>query len=232
MERIEIKSSLCKLIGSVYSPKNKISKQILIGITGKGGPKERFKEIGEALSQKNITTISFDFSGRGESVTTNPPTTAQQIIDLKNLLTYAKENYPDSELNLIATSMGALSACALSEKFNIKRIILVAPAIMTESMMKMPFTEVPGAHTDEVKNLSLETFVNSPTIQGIKSFTGQVVLVKLLEDELIPTRYFDIFRENSLAASELKYFEIPGTHGILHDEDARPGLISLLKNLF
>ena len=229
MERIEIEGEYSKLVGVIHFPDNPPSKvKLLVGVTGKGGPKERFNEIGVALAKQEIVTVAFDFSGRGESKTVSTPATSQQIDDLRRLLEYLKVRFDDAEITIVATSMGALSACMLSREFDVAKLVLVAPTIIPDEMLEYPFTEVQG---DEIASKPMEELRSSKMIKEYSKFEGSVVLVQLTKDTAIPDSFFDIYKDSGKSFTNMEFCKIMCSHGILHDDEGRPKLISLLGKI-
>lgn len=226
LEQLKIPGDICSLAVSIHFPAEGSSKRLLVGLTGKGGPKERFFEIGQELSKRNITTISFDFAGRGESSTAMVPPTRQQILDLQYLFDYIQQRFGSTPFDVVATSMGSLSSCVLASKYAVRKLILVAPTIIPNRLLGKPFADVTA---EEVVGSSMQEFLESDTITGIKEFAGEVVLIRLLDDDVIPEKFFSIFEKNCSSAQLVKTHAIPGSHGVLHDEEHRPGLIELLR---
>lgn len=229
MERIEIEGKYSNLVGIIHFPENPpINAKILVGVTGKGGPKERLHEIGVALAKKGIVTVAFDFSGRGESRALSIPATSQQIDDLRRFLEYVNLRFNGAEITIVATSMGALSACMLSREFAIAKLVLVAPTIIPDEMLEYPFTEVNG---DEIASKSMEELRTSMMIEEYSKFEGSVVLVQLTGDTTIPNLFFDIYKNSGKRTRNIQFCKIVSSHGILHDEEGRPKLISLLGGI-
>jgi pimeloyl-ACP methyl ester carboxylesterase len=122
-----------RLSVTIIRPKKKLSHLVLFLFGGsliRG--KERFAEWQKKLAQKNISSVSFDYSGTGKSTGKFfASSLANRINETAAIIHWLKENFgPKIKLTLCGGSMGAYIALGVSIIFpkSIKNLILFCPA--------------------------------------------------------------------------------------------------------
>lgn len=125
----------------IYLPKEINIKSFVIACHGFGGDKEStaIALLAKELNKNNITVISFDFPGHGESeVLADKLTIRNCMYDINSVEKYIKETYGDVKIGIFATSFGAYITLLnlLENKSNYFTIVLRSPAICMDEVFK------------------------------------------------------------------------------------------------
>ncbi len=214
------------------------SKKILIFVHGFGTDKNEgfatFLNLAHYLKDDFIT-IRFDLSGYGKSEGEDYEFQFQKAAgDVDSVIRYAKRNYPNREIFIVAHSLGTFVVSILSPH-NIKKIV---------------FTSIPNANTDFVidtlkkRILSKGGSINendltlyprsSGVVQSIgkdfwrtlKSFSPveyikdlgdktKLRIYKPKNDDVLENKYFDEYK----VIENIEYIEVEGNHNFTNKED-------------
>ena len=125
----------------------------------------------------NITT--FDFSGHGESSGTLKKSSLQKrIFETKTAIDLYTTK---SQLTVCGTSMGGYIALTMLDYYNVKNLILFAPAVYNDEALALPFD---AGFTEAIRKP--KSWQKSSVLQSLENFTGNLLLVIGTQDEVIP----------------------------------------------
>lgn len=104
-------------------------KGIVIMFHGYSGSKSSLLPYSSEFNQKNYSTMLVDFMGSGGSSGNSTTLGYKESRDVKEAFDFVKVEYPDKEIILFGTSMGAVSIMKAIEEYNINpdKIILECP---------------------------------------------------------------------------------------------------------
>lgn len=118
----------CKL----FLPENGAIKRIILGVHGFAGDKESsmLSRLAESAASEETALISFDFPAHGESTQTEDSLTiANCVRDLLCVAEWAREQYPDAERYIFATSFGGYISLLCANELRDFSFVLRAPAV-------------------------------------------------------------------------------------------------------
>ncbi len=226
------------------------SNRILIFVHGFGTDKNEgfatFLDLANYLNNDFIT-IRFDLSGYGESEGDECEFQFQKAAgDVDSVIRYARRNYPDKEIFIVAHSLGTFVVSILSP----------------HKIKKTVFTSIPNSNTDfiiqEIKkriiskggeinenNLTFyprtsgvvqvigkdfwKTLKNFKPVDYIKEFADKTELriYKPKNDDVLENKYFDEYKD----IKNIEYIEVEGNHNFTKKED-RDNLFKSIKEFF
>lgn len=157
----------------------------------------RCKGLCELFFQKGIGSISFDFSGYGESSAHYPNTINKRVKEASQLI----DDFMGSNFSIAAFSMSGHVAIELSAKYKrrVDGLMLLSPAIYSDECTTLAF----GADFSKCIRQPFN-YLNSSMWQKICDYHGVVVLVTPEHDYVIPQEVFfkleecraDLYRVN------------------------------------
>ena len=138
----------------------------------------RFTRMRQALQQKKIPSLSFDFIGHGETggelLGGTLRSRTEQVIAIIDA-------YCQEPLTLIAASMSAYTAVRLTEVFSVRNLILLVPAFYTFTAYDTPF----GPFFSEVIRAPF-SWRESDAFQILERFRGNLLVIAAERDQVIP----------------------------------------------
>jgi pimeloyl-ACP methyl ester carboxylesterase len=226
------------------------SDRILIFVHGFGTDKNEgfatFLDLAHYL-RDDFTTIRFDLSGYGKSEGEDYEFQFQKAAgDVDSIIRYAKRNYPNKEIFIVAHSLGTFIVSILSPHMIQKTVFISIPNSNTDFIIEELKKRIisKGGKINE-NNLTfyprtsgviqvigkdfwrtLKTF--SP-VEYIKEFGDKTRLriYKPKNDDVLENKYFDEYKE----IKNIEYIEIGGNHNFTNKED-RNKLFYSIKNFF
>jgi len=129
MKEIEIESNSGTLSASVYESRDPTSVVVISSATGV--KQEYYKKFSQFVSDKNITVITFDYTGIGRSLKKpikQLKTTAEDWgkHDLEAVLSYTLTKYPNCKKTLIGHSIGGQLSGLAKSAMKLDKLVLVA----------------------------------------------------------------------------------------------------------
>lgn len=165
------------LVGDVMPPGSKPSWVILHGAGS--GNRERYRKLRLALSERQTPTAAFDFIGHGD---TGGELLGSSLEDrTKQAVRFIRECCDHDNLAVVGASMSAYTAIKLTEIFDIKKLILIAPAAYAPRVYKLPF----GPEFKKAIFRS-KSYLESDSFSILSKFEGVVRIVLAENDEVIP----------------------------------------------
>lgn len=143
------------------------------------GDRNRFEQLRALLADKGITSCSFDFIGHGEtggdldgSSIESRVAQASAIIDSQAV---------SQPLSIVASSMGGYVAIKLTELYEIKNLILLAPAVYTKKAYGTPFGP---AFTEVIRNPF--SWRETDAWEILERYEGNLLVYAAEKDQVIP----------------------------------------------
>lgn len=183
------------LRGSLFVPEGNGPFPGVVFYNGRGSTRERYLPMAEALSNKGMITLAFDFRGCGESdgVFANQ-THRMGIQDGKAGLEFLlSQNIDRSRVGIQGTSFGGyVSGMLLGEYDFVRSVVLRVPAAYTDKQLDTTVR----AGDEENFFAKKENWIDSSSYQGLANYKGNLLVIRSENDELIPqeevNKYYDI----------------------------------------
>lgn len=226
---------------------NPKSKKVIIFVHGFGTDKNEgfasFLDLSHYL-KKDYLTIRFDLSGYGKSEGKDYEFQFQKAAgDVDSIIRYARKNYKNKEINIIAHSLGAFVVSILSPH-NIKKIVFTSiPNANTEFIIKELKQRIlsKGGKINEKGNTIYprtsgatqyigkdfwRTFRSFNPVEYIKELghKTELIIFKPLQDDVLKNKYFDEYKK----IKNIIYIEVDGNHNFTKKED-RNNLFKQIK---
>ncbi|ULJ59416.1 alpha/beta fold hydrolase [Wielerella bovis] len=168
------------------------------------------------LQQKQFNTISFDYSGHGESSNEKPSSILTKTEQARAVMQYYSQNH--HKIHLFAWSMsGQIAVNLLENNPHIVSLTLFAPALYAEDVMKVEFG---AAFTQAIREYG--NWQRSNATRILPHFSGCLNLVRPENDAIIPPEVSQIYREYAPPHfQEIILPHAPHTLGAWFDEDVR-----------
>ena len=154
-----------------------------------GSSRATFTRMREHLLAHGIQSVSFDFVGHGETGGNIQETTLRGRTEQAAAVIKYKCQEP---LTLIGASMGAYSAVKLAERFVVKDLILLVPAVYTPRVYEVPF----GPRFSVIIR-EQESWANSDAFDTMSNFVGSITIIAAEIDHVIPMKLIDQHLHNA-----------------------------------
>lgn len=190
---IQIPSETSSLACSLFAPEKANCKNPVLFLYGGSynRGKERFYEWQEFLSRQKVCSLSFDYSGCGESVGVFAKSSlSNRIRDAGVVIEWIVSTFRPASLSLYAGSMGAYVACSLAATYQqlVQKLLLFGPAAYSQDAHHLQLNR---QFTETLRQLS--SWRNSLSFSWIGAFSGKLLIVISEKDEVVPlpiaTRY-------------------------------------------
>jgi len=214
------------------------SKEILIFVHGFGTDKnEGFASFLDLSSYfiKDYLIIRFDLSGYGKSEGNDYDFQFQKAAgDLETIINYARKNYPQKEINIIAHSLGTFITSILSPALIKKTIFTSVPNSNTSFIIREMQNRIiaHGGQINEkgqtiyprssgvVQKIGKDfwrTLRNFYPLKQIKTFGNKtnLIIFKPKQDDVLKNKYFSEYKK----IKNIRYVEINGNHNFTNPKD-------------
>lgn len=173
-------------------------KKIVIGVHGFAGDKDSsvLYTLAEHLVKNEGALICFDFPSHGKSEALDSSLRVENCMqDLLDVAEYARENYPQKEYGIFATSFGGYITLLCSAKLKDFKKVLRAPAVtMAKSFIekiipvsKDEFFEQKGALCGFDRKMFVSSlFYNDLLKYKVQFPEEEILIIHGTEDEIIP----------------------------------------------
>jgi len=165
------------LVGDLLSNDSEAQTLVLHGAGEHGRLRTRF--IREWFFRHGISSCAFDFIGHGETGGDIKQTSLYErtrqacaIVDRQNIR---------RPLRIVATSMGAYTAVKLVEPYPVETLVLIVPAMYSESAYRYAFG---GGFTEIIRKS--ESWLESDAWRILSGYTGRLFVVAAEKDPVIP----------------------------------------------
>lgn len=203
MSEINFQAGKENIIGKILGKNpEKLSNFILFHGAGKS-TKERAKEFfGESLFDVVPSIVTFDFSGHGESTgELKKGSLKQRVLEAQTAI----ELFTTKEkLTVCGSSMGGYVALKMLSLYDVKNLVLFAPAIYDKQAFEVPFDQ---GFTEILRKP--DSWKNSDVLQSLEKFSGNLLLFIGKNDEVIPSGVVDLIDKHSsnVAGKEIIRFD-------------------------
>lgn len=185
---------------------------------GRGSSRGRYLEIGKRLADKGITALAFDFRGCGKSDGKFPDQTQRMGIDdaTAGLEFLLSQNVYKDRIGVMGTSFGGFVASTLMKNFQIKSLVLRAPAVYPEELLDINVESIAN-----YSHIEKEKWLDSIAYEGISRFKGNLLVIQSEKDQVvrdwIVQNYYD---RAEIAAKKELYIQKGAGHDLRNNPEA------------
>lgn len=232
MERgVESKSGKEILRGSLFVPQGRGPFPGVIFYHGRGSDRTRYLPIAKSLSNKGIITLAFDFGGCGKSTGVFANQTHRMGIEdgraaLEFLL---KQNADRKRIGIQGTSFGGyVTGMLLNDYDFIKSVVLRVPASYSDELLDTT------VRADDEKDFfsKRENWINASSYKGIGNFTGDLLVIKSKNDEVVSPEAVDKYFQDATKAKNKKMIVQNADHSFSSDRKGLKEFHSLAQDWF
>lgn len=196
-----------KLAAVLHTPKNKKTYPLVMILHGFNANKEMYllSELSDQLTARGIATVVFDFNGHGHSEGSFlDMTIANELEDARRVYAYVHRLPGVDSVSAVGHSQGGIIAGMLAGelgKDGLKSIVLMSPApelkedtargdlfgVKYDPTNIPPYITLPNGL--KVGRAFLKTTPHLPIYEVSSRYTGPVLVVHSVDDQLVPYRY-------------------------------------------
>lgn len=210
MSKINFKAGKEEIVGKILGKNSeKLSDFILFHGAGKS-TKERAKEFfDESLFDVVPSIVTFDFSGHGESTgELKKSSLKQRVLEAQTAI----ELFTTKEkLTVCGSSMGGYIALKMLALYDIKNLVLFAPAIYGKTALDVQFDE---GFTEILREP--ESWGNSDVLEFLEKFPGNLLLFIGKDDEVIPSGVVDLINKHSVKVARKEIIRFDNCPHAIH----------------
>ncbi len=196
------------LAGNIFAPASGDKPQILFMHGAGSSKKERYTWLAEKLLAQNIASLTFDFSGHGESTGLLAESSLQKRS--QEALAALKHIDQSNPFTIMGSSMSGFTALDLLRFVQPANLILFCPAIYTAAAYEARFDD---GFTPIIREY--ESWKNADVLQYLERFEGNLLIIIGDQDEVIPPGVIEMIHQHARKTSSKKILTIPGCgHGI------------------
>lgn len=175
-----------RLAATVYRPEGQ-SRASLLSLHGAGSAdRSRVAYICQALAIDGVESLTFDFSGHGESTGRLKESSLKRRV---SQAIAAAELFTDKPDILLGTSMGGHIALQLLPYLSrASRLILFCPALYSDGAFDLPFDE---RFSQEIRKI--HGYEKSSALDNLRRFSGRTLVLIGERDIVIPRRVVDLY---------------------------------------
>jgi pimeloyl-ACP methyl ester carboxylesterase len=170
----------------------------------------RFDALRTQLREKfKISSTAFDYLGHGDSTESTVPDSLKLRTEQAHEV--IQRIHQTDRLSIVASSMSAYIALKLTEKYQVKNLILIVPAVYHHAAYAIPFSP---AFTKIIRRDS--SWVNSDAWSILEKYTGNLLIIAAENDEVIPCEVIKYLYDFAINARCRKKSVVPDApHRIL-----------------
>jgi pimeloyl-ACP methyl ester carboxylesterase len=171
--------------------------------------KERARPLLESLSEVVPSIVTFDFSGHGESTgDLKHSSLHKRVLEAR----VAIEQFTNKEkLTISASSMGGNIALKMLPLYDVKNLVLFAPAIYSDEAFEVPFGQ---GFTEIIRKP--DSWKQSDVFASLETFTGNVLICIGDHDEVIPAGLVDETYKHASNAARKEIVRLKGCPHAMH----------------
>lgn len=202
-----------KIVGTIYRPKQNVG--LLPGVVmyhGRGSSSARYTDRAEAVVKREIATLIFSFRGCGDSQGDfSDQTIANGMNDALTGYDFLvqQSGIDKNKIGIFGSSFGGYLAALVAGERPVKSLILSAPAIYHDRW----WDKVVEKTTETPLSRGLEDVPDTKAIRSIKSFKGNLLVIRHQKDEFIAQSVVEAYYKNAVSAKR-KDFQI--IKGLMH----------------
>lgn len=210
MSKINFKAGKESIVGKILGKDSeKLSDFIFFHGAGKS-TKERAKEFfDESLFDVIPNIVTFDFSGHGESTgELKKSSLKQRVLEAQTAI----ELFTTREkLTVCGSSMGGYIALKMLPLYDIKNLILFAPAIYDKDAFSVQF----GDGFTEILRRP-ESWKSSDVLTFLEDFSGNLLLFIGKDDKVIPSEVINLIEEHTIKAQRKEIIRFDNCPHAIH----------------
>jgi hypothetical protein len=201
MQKIHLVNEGQRIDGTLFIPDNNQKNPGVIFMHGLTSSEDKYIPIAKELMEQGITSMTVNMRGHGTSEGNIDSLTMLDNIRDAFLVYdfFIKQNGIDADrIGILGSSYGCVLASIVSEKRQVKSLVLRAPAAYTDEMMKMEF----GLLLKKEKKVfhTLPYIKDTKIIKAISKFKGDLLIIASENDNIVPFSIPEtIFNEASQA---------------------------------
>lgn len=230
-KKVEFKSGKETLRGSLFVPQGKGQFPGVVFCHGRGSDRTRYLPMAKFLSDKGMITLAFDFGGCGKSTGVFANQTHRMGIEdgkagLEFLLS---QNVDRNRIGIQGTSFGGYVAGMILNDYDfIKSVVLRVPASYSDELFDTTVT------ADEEKDFfaKRENWMNASSYKGISSFSGNLLVIKSKNDEVVSSEAVDKYFNDAKKAKQKKMIVQNAGHAFSNDPIGLKEFHHLTENWF
>lgn len=182
----------------------------VLAIHGAGkATRARVQYLLSSLAEYGFSSVSFDFSGHGESTGTMRESSLQKRSEETKAIF---EHFFGQDLELcIATSMGAHVVAVALPFLQPKAVALFCPGAFAEEAQFLNFDET---FTKALRRPG--SYRSSPAFTSLRAYFGRLLVVVGGQDEVIPREVLDLYTASSSNCASSEVIEIRDAGHQLH----------------
>jgi esterase/lipase len=219
MQKIELTVENQRIDGNLFIPENEGKNPGVIFLHGMTSSETKYIPMAQRLVDVGIAGMTINLRGHGTSEgSLDTLTVFDALIDVRMSYDFfvAQKGIDPERIGICGSSFGALLGIMLADERRVQSLLLRAPALYTDSMMRMYFNRL-IAHEDtlfhEIANIS-----GSAAIRVISKFSGSVLVVASENDEIIPMPIPYAIYDAATKAKKRAYEVMKGAPHSLKDE--------------
>ena len=143
------------------------------------------------LLENNISSCALDFLGHGESDGNIKDSSLKSRTE--QVIAIIKEARAVEPLILIGSSMGGYNAIKLTEIYEVKLMILIAPGVFDKNAYEIPFGDDFSSAIRRHRSWD-----DTDAWNILNKYKGKILIVKGDKDDVIPAEIFQKIYDNSL----------------------------------
>lgn len=232
MERkVEFRVGNETLRGSMFVPQGKYPFPGVVFYHGRGSDRTRYLPMAKFLSNKGMITLAFDFGGCGESTGVFENQTHRMGVEdgraaLEFLLS---QNIDKKRIGIQGTSFGGyVTGMLLNDYDFIKSVVFRVPASYADEQL-----DTTVSASDEKDFFSIkENWIGASSYKRISNFTGNLLVIKSKNDEIVSAECVDKYLEDAKKAKNKKMVVQDAGHSLRNYPKALEEFYSLTQEWF
>lgn len=180
------------------------------------GNRKRFEQLRALLADKKITSCSFDFIGHGETGGGLAGSSLESRVAQASAVVNSQAVV--QPLSIVASSMGSYVAIKLTELYEVRNLILLAPAVYAAQAYTIPFGP---AFTKAIR--SPFSWRETDVWEILKNYKGNLLIYAAEKDQIIPRGVIErIYDSAQNTRSREMIIVEDATHSLAKWLDERP----------
>jgi uncharacterized protein len=183
-KRIDIKCEGYSVAADWYEADTNV---VLLNLIGFNSNINKYnKMLSSIVEQTNISVLTIDYSGHGDSpFDINDLTPAQNFLEVITAFEWVKNNYPNSKIYVMGASYGGFLATQLAKYRTFEKLILRVPAIYKPENF---YTAWGKYEVEEGRNYreTAEKLVDHPLLKRASNFKGKTLVITHELDDVCP----------------------------------------------
>lgn len=215
-KKVEFKIGKETLRGSLFVPQGTGPFPGIVFFHGRGSDRTRYLPMAKFLANKGIVTLAFDFGGCGKSSGVFSSQTHRMGVEdgrvgLKFLLS---QNVDKKRIGIQGTSFGGyVTGMLLNDYDFIKSVVLRVPASYSDELLDTTLR----AGDEEDFFSRKENWIDSSSYKGISNFTGNLLVIKSKNDEIVSSEAVDKYFDDAKKAKSKKMIVQNAGHSFSND---------------